>query len=116
MAAVGEWQQRQVRENYEELDQLNDGHVLLPPDVLLVGWPHGRHHVVGVHDHVYRGVDNAHDATLFAGGVLEEHPREVHGHRVVVDMQERRLAVFLAEDEDYGVNEFGHLGDVVPPR
>jgi hypothetical protein len=32
--------------------QLKECKVLLPPQVLLVLWPHGRHHVVEVHDNM----------------------------------------------------------------
>lgn len=32
--------------------QLNCGHVLLPPEVLLIGWAHSRQGIVGVHDHM----------------------------------------------------------------
>jgi len=37
--------------------QLHDGHVALPPEVLLHGGPHGRQQVVGVHEHVDPAVD-----------------------------------------------------------
>lgn len=32
--------------------QLNGGHVLLPPEELLIGWAHSRQGIVGVHDHM----------------------------------------------------------------
>ena len=45
--------------------QLDPGHVLLPPEVLLVLWPHGGHHVVEVHEHMNNGVEAADDDSLF---------------------------------------------------
>ena len=39
-----------------ELDDLDEGQVLLPPQVLLVFWPEAGQVVVGVHDDVHDGV------------------------------------------------------------
>ena len=41
----------------DELDHLQRGHVLLPPDVLLVLRAHGGQHVVRVHEDVNERVE-----------------------------------------------------------
>jgi len=42
--------------------QLSD--VLLPPEILLVFWPHIRHEIVTIHEHVDEGVYKSHKDSM----------------------------------------------------
>lgn len=96
----------------EELDDLEEGQVFLPPDVLGV---HGEE-VVGVHDRVDGTVEDHSqvDVTVVAG--VEVEPVDEEDGHVVVDVEERELGGFLAEDDEEGVEEVEDLGDVEEPE
>lgn len=53
-----------VREDRDELEHLESGQVLLPPDVLLVFRAHRRHHVVKVHDNVNERVQHGEEGAV----------------------------------------------------
>lgn len=67
-----------VQHNPDELDHLKRGHVLLPPDVLLVLGPHGRQEIVSVHEHVNKCVEEAKEGGVAAGNPAGAWP---HGER-----------------------------------
>lgn len=50
------YQLKAVCHDRHELDHLDRGHVLFPPDVLLVLWSQGGHQIIGVHQDVDEGV------------------------------------------------------------
>lgn len=53
-----------MSKNHDELDHLEVGEVLLPPDVATVLWSHGRQHIVYVHHYVHKCVDEAKECTV----------------------------------------------------
>ena len=53
-----------VTEDQDELDHLEVGEVLFPPDVAAVLGSHGRQHIVDVHYNVYEGVDKAKEGAM----------------------------------------------------
>ena len=53
-----------MTEDQDELDHLEVGEVLLPPDVAAVLGSHGGHHVVHVHHDVHKGVDEAEESAV----------------------------------------------------
>ena len=61
-----------VNHNPDELDHLEGGHVLLPPDVLLVLRSHRGQHVVGVHEDVDESVEQAEESCMAARDELWE--------------------------------------------
>ena len=54
-----------------ELNHLQGGHVLLPPDVLLVLWAHGGQHVVSVHEDVHESVEQTEEGGMTSGDELQ---------------------------------------------
>lgn len=54
-----------ISHNQNKLDQLNGGHILFPPQVLLVLWTHGGDHVIEIHNDVNARVKNANNNALF---------------------------------------------------
>jgi len=79
---------------------LQGGQVLLPPEVLLVLWTHGREHVVGVHHDVDEGVEQAEEGAVATWGELNAEP-DRHGHAAVMDdVQRGNLASLLAQHEE----------------
>ena len=69
---------------------------LLSPDVLLEGWPEPSDEVVGVHDDVDEGVDQAEEGAVTSGQESNPQPDIDRHDRVMIDVQERDLAVLLA--------------------
>ena len=67
----------------DELDQLQLREVALPPEVLLELRPHGGQEVVGVHDGVDEGVEDASEGLVAVGGPVHQVPAE-YGHDGVV--------------------------------
>lgn len=70
--------------NGHELDHLQSGQVLLPPKVLFVLRAHGRHHVVKVHHHVDKRVEQPEKGTVTSAHVAGAGPNG-HGHDSVMD-------------------------------
>ena len=75
--------------------------MLLPPEVLLVLGAGGGEHVVEVHDHVDGVVDEVAEGAVAPGDELDADPGLQGRQRVVVQVQEGHLAVFLAQHEEY---------------
>lgn len=74
--------------------------VLLPPQVLLVLRTHGSHHVVEVHDDVNEAVNDANEGTMASRVVFGGTPTDHWHHRVMIQMKESNLVVFLPENEE----------------
>lgn len=64
VVALGEQQLELVSKNGYELDHLEGGQVLLPPNVLLVLGTHGSDHVIEVHHNVYEGVEQRKESAV----------------------------------------------------
>lgn len=114
VAALGAHGQH-IAKNEDKLNQLNAGHVLLPPQILLVLRSHGGDHIVEIHNDMHTGVENANDDALFAGRILQIAPREEHCDRMMVDVQERDLIVLLAQHKERGVQQIDDLREEVEP-
>lgn len=94
IVAVDEEQLEGVHHHQDELDHLDGGDVFLPPDVLLVLGSEGREQIVGVHDDVDEGVEEAEEGGVAAGGEFDAEPNR-HGHHTVVDYVEGGDVVVL---------------------
>lgn len=95
---------------------LQNGNVLLPPQILLHFGSHRREQIVGIHNDVYERVDEAQQGAMAAGKVLHADER-AHGHQcVMIQMQERDLTLLLAQHKEHGVQQFADLGNVVKPH
>lgn len=64
VAWVPDQQLEGVQHHKDELDHLENGQVLLPPEVLLNLWSHGSQHVVSVHGNVYERIQQAEERTV----------------------------------------------------
>lgn len=70
---------------------------------------HGREHVVCIHNNMYEGVDHTDEGSMASREILRSTPG-YHGHHcVMVQMQECNLPVFLPNDEENCVEEFGYF-------
>lgn len=109
VAVVLEEQLEGVHHNQDELDHLHHCQVLLPPQVLLHLGSHGGQHVVGVHEDVHEGVQEAKKGRVATGGELDA-PPDGDGHDAVVDhVQRGHLIVPLTHHKEEGVEELGEL-------
>ena len=113
--ALDEEQLGRVNEDGDELDHLDGGQVLLPPQVFLVFGSHGRQQVVGVHDHVDERVQNTEESGVASRCEFDPPPDGRRHDAVVNDVQIGDLIEFLAHDEEDGIQKFGELAEVVPP-
>lgn len=95
---------------------MQPGQILLPPQVLLVLRTHGGHHVVEVHDDVHERVEHTDQDSLLAEEVFQVEERPEGHCRMVIDMQERHLALIFTQYEKHGVQEIQYFREVVPPR
>ncbi len=73
VAVVVENKLEAVRHDADKLDHLERGHVLLPPDVLLVFRAHGGDHVIEVHEDVDERVEKTEERRVTAGDEPKMH-------------------------------------------
>lgn len=57
--------EREIAEHDCELDELDPGDVLLPPEVFAILGSHGGKHVVEIHEDVHKRVQETDDNSLF---------------------------------------------------
>ncbi len=78
-------------EDHGELDHLEGGQVLLPPEVLLHVWAQGGQEVVGVHDDVHDGVHEAAERLLASGQPAHEAIGEDGHDTMMENLQKENL-------------------------
>ena len=138
VAAVDEERLEGVDDEDDELDHLELGEVLLPPEVLLDLRPEGGQEVVEVHHNVNAAVEetakggvasadeSAHGSKLetFDKAVSDPpppivvpgtEPDEDRQPPVMDHVEGGEVAELLSEDEEEGVEKVDELGEVVPP-
>lgn len=136
VVAVDEKQLEGVDHHQDELHHLDGGEVLLPPEVLLVLRAQRGQEVVGVHDDVHEGVEEAEEGRVPAGGELHAEPHRHRHHAVVDHVQGGDVVVLLTQDEEdlatantrileiaismlgfwsHRIQELREFGEVVPP-
>lgn len=93
------------RDIQAELDDLELGHVLLPPQI---DFQDGAHIIV-VHGDVNKGVE-ASGGPLIRIRAVQAHNAKQHSHPVVINVQEEELA--LAEHNQNSIDEFIKFGEV----
>lgn len=75
-----------MEEHHVELDQLNGGKMLLPPQIFLHVWSHRGAHVVRVHDDVDHVVDDVGERAVATSNEFDEHPRLERSEGVMVQV------------------------------
>lgn len=99
VAVVVEDQLDAVHEDADELHHLQRGHVLLPPDVLLILRAQSGHEVVEIHEEVNEDVEESEERGVASRDEPHSRP-DREGHDAVVDhVQERNVREFLSGDE-----------------
>ena len=106
---------RRVHGHHNELNHLEQGQMLLPPQVLLEPWAERCQQVVRVHDDVDEGVKRAEERSVTTGNEFHPPPNSGWHDSVVDDVQGGDLIVLFAQHEEESVHELGELGEVVPP-
>ncbi len=66
-AIIIEDQLESMRHDADELDHLQGGHVLLPPDVFLILRTQSSHEIIEVHEHVYEDVEESEEGGVATG-------------------------------------------------
>lgn len=106
-----------VQEHQEELHQLAQGKVLLPPEALLHILALRRGVVVAVHDDVHQNIEHADQEDMATKTVeSDQHVRGEDHEDVMEHMEERDLALLLAQHKEYGVHQVEHLVQMVHVR
>lgn len=104
-----------VKEEEQELQQLQRGEVSLPPKVLLHVRADRSQAVIRVHDDVNEGVYKADEERLSSSHILHSRPPvEDHG-AMMVNMKKSQLTVLLPQDEEERVAELDDLREEKPP-
>ena len=98
-----------VEEDEDELDELDGGEVLLPPEVGLQGGAAGRQQVVEVHQGVHTGVQERPKSALAPSNEPGTPPAEEGEGAVVDDVQGGEVGKLLLQDEEDGVEEVDEL-------
>ena len=109
-----EWLER-VDQGDEELENLEAGQVLLPPEVLLDRGAEGAQAVVAVHDDVDHQVQVGDEAADWEECELDADPEADRNNSVVEDVEEADVGELLAEDEEDGVEEVEEARDEHQP-
>lgn len=115
IAFVADEQLECVQHHQDELHHLDEGQVLLPPQILLHFGSHGGQHIVGVHQNVDECVEEAEERAMAAGRELHSPPHRGWHQSMVDDVQRGDLVVPFAHHKENGVQELGEFGEEVPP-
>lgn len=115
IAVVLEEQLERVHHHEHELNHLHHSQVFLPPEVALHLGSHGGQHVVGVHEDVHEGVQEAKECRVSARCEFDAPPNGDGHDAMMDDVQRGHLIVSLAHHKEECVKELGELGEVVPP-
>jgi len=93
----------------DKLNQLHGCQILFPPKIFLHLWPHGRHEVVEIHDHMDAHVQEASKDRVPTTHKSSDPPSS-EGHDTMVDnMEGGALIEFLPKDKEDSVKEVGEL-------
>lgn len=101
VVALGEQQLEGVGHHEHELDHLEGGQVLFPPQEPLVSGAEGGDQVIGVHDDVDEGVEEAEEGGVAAWGEFHAEPHGHRHHSVVDNVQGGELVVLFPHHEEY---------------
>ena len=113
-AIVFEKQLGRVQDDDVELDNLDGGQILFPPDETLVARSHGSHQVIKIHNDVDESVEERAKQSVSARHVLDAQPKEDGHQSVVHHMQRGDLIVFLSQNEENCIEKVDKLGYEVP--
>lgn len=86
--------------HHHKLNQLDGGHILFPPQVLLVGGSQCGESIVGVHDDMDDAVQEGVESSQTTWGKFDSKPPGEGHDGVMVDMQESYLAVLFPQDKE----------------
>lgn len=90
--------------------------ILLPPQILLNLGAHGRQQIIGIHDDVNEGVDEAQQSAMTTGKVLDAN-EGAHWHQcVMIQVQKRNLTLLLAQHKEHRVQQLTDLGNIIKPN
>ena len=98
-----------VEENEDELDELDGGEVLLPPEVGLQRGSAGCQQVVEVHQGVHPRVQERPETALASSDKPWTPPAEEGEGAVVDDVQGRQVGKLFLQDKEEGVEEVDEL-------
>jgi len=88
----------------DELNDLQPGQILLPPQVGLKGFP-GREAIVTVHDDMDEEIDERKETADGNEGKLDTDPKTDWDGGMMEDVQETDMGIFFAQHKEYSVQE-----------
>ena len=107
---------RRVDKNGSKFDHLHRCQMFLPPQIFVKSWAHCGEQVVRVHDHVNCAVEEAEESAVTAWCEFDTPPDGCGHYSVMNHVQVGNLIIFLAQDEENGVEEFKEFTKPIPPR
>lgn len=111
LAVVGQQVDR-LAHHTAELAELHQRYAALPPDLARVH----RHEVVKVHDGVDAAVEEDRKVDVPVVSDVEVEPIHREDGHVVIHVQKAELLPVLLHDDEEGVGEIKHLGNVEQPQ
>ena len=94
-----------------ELNHLESGEVLFPPEKLLDPGTHGGQQIIRVHDHVDERIEKGKETGVTAANVAKARPQNDWQQSVVVQVEDGQVSVLFAQDKKESieiVDKFGH--------
>lgn len=80
---------------------MQSSQILFPPQIFLILRTHSREHIVGVHNNMYKGIEQTEEGTVTTRGEFYTKP---NGHRhttVVNNVQCGDLTLFFTQNKEY---------------
>lgn len=99
LAIIVQNQLEPMNHDAHKLDHLKSGHVLFPPDVLLIFWPESSHEVVKVHENMHERVQQAKERGVSTRDKTSTRPNGERHDSMMNHMKEGDLIEFLPGHE-----------------
>jgi len=94
-----------------KLNELDSGHPGFPPKILLVLGSHGRDAIVEIHDNMDKRIDSGKEGTVTTWHNFDAKPGGQRNSKMMEDMKECDLRIFLSHDKHESVTEFNKFDE-----
>lgn len=115
IVTLDEQQLECMNHNGDELNHLEGGKILLPPEELLVFRSHSSQKIICIHNNMYKGVYKSKKSTMSAWGKFNSKPYTHRHYSMMNDVKCRYMLILFSKYKEYCIHKFRKFWKIVPP-